>query len=206
MKQYPSIPHVASYHGLFCSAFHKYDGSNLRFSWTKKRGWHKFGTRTQLFSDSEPTFGSAIKIFNETYADGLAKVFIDNKLFRNTQEIIVFGEFFGAKSFAGQHLPDDPKQLVLFDVNIHKKGFLGPDDFVDTFGHLKTAELVYRGALTKDFEREVREGVIPGLNEGVICKGGSTGSHKMWMCKIKTNAYKELLRQRFLDSWDKYWE
>lgn len=205
MKQYPSIFHVEGFHGQFCSAFYKYDGSNLRFSWTKKRGWHKFGTRTQLFSESEPTFGCAIKIFNETYAEGLAKVFTDNKLFRNTQEIIAFCEFFGTKSFAGQHVPDDPKQLVLFDVNLHKKGMLSADDFVDAFGErVKIADLVYRGPLTKDFEREVREGIITGLNEGVICKGGS--SHKLWMCKIKTNAYKELLRQRFQDSWNNYWE
>lgn len=204
MKQYPSIPHAEGYFGQFCSVFYKYDGSNLRFSWTKKKGWHKFGTRTQLFSESEPTFGPAIKIFNETYADELAKVFVDNKLFRNAQEIIAFCEFFGPNSFAGQHIPEDPKELMLFDVNVHKRGFLDPMDFAETFDHLKIAEMLYRGPLTREFERQVREGEIPNLKEGIVAKGGS--GHKLWMCKIKTNAYKELLKQRFLSSWDKFWE
>ena len=46
MKQYPKI----DYHdqGRFnenCVAFLKIDGSNLRFEWSKKREFYKFGTK-----------------------------------------------------------------------------------------------------------------------------------------------------------------
>ena len=46
--------------------------------------------------------------------------------------MIVYAEWFGAQSLAGMHKPWDHKRdIVLFDVNPHKKGFLGPKDFLD---------------------------------------------------------------------------
>lgn len=47
------------------------------------------------------------------------------------------------------------------------------------------------------------------LNEGVICKGHLTKGNffgKMWMCKIKTQAYLDKLKNRFGDDWEKYAE
>ena len=46
MIVYPSIAglsHVPL--GEPCLAFHKYDGSNLRFFWSRRAGWHRYGTR-----------------------------------------------------------------------------------------------------------------------------------------------------------------
>ncbi len=41
MLAYPEIPGPAKAPlGRPCIAFAKYDGSNLRFEWTPKRGWH----------------------------------------------------------------------------------------------------------------------------------------------------------------------
>lgn len=204
MKEYPSIPNSIGFHGQPCTAFYKYDGSNLRFSWTRKAGWSKYGTRTRLFDHTDEVFGSAVEIFNKTYADGLEKVFKKDKQIRSSQSVIVFCEFFGPNSFAGQHVNDDPKELVLFDVNIHKKGFMSPNEFQDSFGHLKIAEMVYKGPLTKEFESLVRTSAIPHINEGVVCKGGA--GHARWACKIKTNTYLEKLRQRYADSWQQFWE
>ena len=48
------------------------------------------------------------------------------------------GVLFGKKSFAGQHEQDDPKDIVLFDVNPHKKGFISPKQFIDILGTGKT--------------------------------------------------------------------
>lgn len=204
MKQYPSIPHVTGFHGRSCAAFYKYDGSNLRFEWSRKSGWYKQGTRTRLFDHTDEVFGSAVELFHETYASDLEKVFLSDKLIRSSKAVMVFCEFFGPSSFSGQHLEQDPKELVLFDVNIHKRGFMSPNDFMDTFGHLKIAELIYKGPLTKEFEQQVREGIIPGLNEGVVCKGGE--GHDRWMCKIKTNAYREKLQTVYADGWKQFWE
>lgn len=204
MKSYPSIPHVKGYHNQPCTAFYKYDGSNIRAEWSKKRGWYKFGTRTRLFDQTDEVFGGAIELFKNTYGSDLEKVFKDNKTFKGADQVMAFCEFFGPKSFAGQHDPADPKQLVLFDVNIHKKGLLDPRQFTETFGHLKVAEVVYQGILTEEFEQQVRSGQIPGLVEGVIAKGGT--GHKIWMCKIKTDTYREKLKKQFADQWEKYWE
>lgn len=205
MKQYPSIPSSLGFHGRACAAFYKYDGSNLRFEWTRKAGWCKQGTRTRLFDETDPVFGPAIKIFQEQFAGPLGKVFKTDKLIRSAPAAMVFCEFLGPNSFSGQHKDDDPKELVMFDCNIHKRGFMSANDFMDVFyGVVPTAELIYKGPLTKEFESLVRSGNIPGLNEGVICKGGE--GHDRWMCKIKTDAYREKLKAVYADGWQKYWE
>jgi len=203
MKQYPSIPNVTGFIGNPCIAFYKYDGSNLRFEWSRKGGWHKFGTRSRLFDKSDPEFGNAIEIFKNTYAQDLENIFKKNKLLRNAQAIIAFAEFFGPNSFAGQHQNQDPKELVLFDLNVHKRGILSPQEFLETVGHLKVAKVIYQGNLTSGFVNQVRNSEIPGLKEGVIAKGGSL--HKLWMCKIKTLSYLEELKKRYAN-WEEYWE
>ena len=209
MRQYPSIPPAVHHIGQPCVAFYKLDGSNLRFEWSKKAGWNKFGTRERLFDQTDPVFGTAIEIFKQTYAEDLEQVFKKEKALRNCQSIIVFAEFVGERSFAGQHREEDTKEVVLFDVNPHKQGILGPREFLDYFGHLKTAKVLYQGNMTPGFINEVKESKLSGLNdekvhEGVICKGGS--GHKVWMCKIKTTAYREKLKETYADSWQQYWE
>ena len=68
MLQYPEIPGPAKVPlGRSCIAFSKYDGSNLRFEWTPKRGWYKFGTRTQLVNASHPVFGPAVPMFVDLF-------------------------------------------------------------------------------------------------------------------------------------------
>lgn len=73
MKDYPSIPKVLKDHiESDCIAFYKYDGSQIRVEWSKKKGWHKFATRGQLFDKSEKNFGCAVDIFNNTHAEALS--------------------------------------------------------------------------------------------------------------------------------------
>lgn len=209
MKYYPSIPPAVHHIGQPCIAFYKLDGSNLRFEWSKKAGWHKFGTRERLFDHTDPIFGTAIQIFKETYGDSLEQVFKKEKSLRNCQSVIVFAEFLGPRSFAGQHREEDKKEVILFDVNPHKQGILGPREFLDLFGHLKTPTVLYQGNMTPGFVTQVRESALPEFNdgnvhEGVICKGGT--GHKLWMCKIKTDAYRNKLKETYADSWQQYWE
>jgi len=204
MKEYHSIPGVQMY-GEPCFAFYKYDGSNIRALWNRKSGWCRFGTRHRLFDKTDEIFGGAIDLFKETYATDLENKFRREKSLRNIQEAIVFCEFFGPNSFAGLHHTADPKELVMFDINIHKNGIMPPKEFIDTFGDLKIAKLVYQGNLTREFERQVREGEFSDLDEGVICKGYK-GKHKIWMCKIKTNKYLQKLKDKYADKWQEYWE
>lgn len=201
MKVYPSIGGSSRAPRKPCIAFYKYDGSNLRAEWSRKTGWTKFGTRKRLFDESDPDFGSAIPLFHETMADGLIDIF--KKKYRDDQQVTVFMEFLGPNSFAGKHEPTDPKELILIDVALYKKGLVSPREFIKNFNTVPSAEVVYEGNLNEEFINDVRNGVYP-VNEGVVCKGGS--GHDLWMCKIKTNEYLKKLKEVFNSNWKDYWE
>ena len=79
MKQYPHIVGPSKAPREHCIAFYKYDGSNVRFEWSKKRGWYKFGTRTQLIDENVEIFGQAIPVFKNTLAEGIEKVLRDEQ-------------------------------------------------------------------------------------------------------------------------------
>lgn len=166
-----------------------------------------------LLDQSSDLGKGAIDLFTKKYADDLEKIFKTDKYFKGVDSIVVFGEYFGAKSFAGMHHADDTKDFVLFDVSPHKKGMMGPAQFLDLFGHLDVAELLYNGPLSHQMILNIREGLFDSSSkrsirtlvpEGVICKGGDR--HDLWMCKIKTHAYLAKLKERYKDDcWD-YWE
>lgn len=214
MKTYPSITGPSKVPISYCHAFVKYDGSNIRAEWSKKRSWYKYGTRTQLLDTNDKVFGKSVDLFKNKYADGLEQVFKSEKCFLGIDSVTVFFEFFGSKSFAGMHFPDDPIwDVVLFDVNPLRKGFLPAQQFLDLFGHLHVAELVYEGPMSEDFVKQVRKETISvsskyrskqEVPEGVICKGGT--SHDFWMCKIKTERYKAELQKRYQSDWINFWE
>lgn len=208
MKDYPSILGPSQAPHMYCTAFEKLDGSNLRWEWRRKRGWCKFGTRKQLFDRSHEEFGPAIDMFLGKYGDAIEKVIVDSKEYRNAEYATAFAEYFGAKSFAGYHEADDPKNLVLFDVQVFKKGILGPTEFIRKFGHLEIPRVVYEGVLNESFITAVKES-RPGdgkleLDEGVVCKGGT--GHELLFRKVKTLQYLERLKTAFGDAWEKYAE
>lgn len=213
MKTYPEICGPAGGQHKPCYAFVKYDGSNMRFEWSKKRGWYKFGTRNTMIDETHPVFGSAIPLFLQKYGDDLPKVFAEEKHFRGVQNVIVFAEWFGELSMAGCHKPWDKNyDIVLFDVNPIKKGFLSPKQFIDMFGHLKVAEVVWQGNFGEWLIEAVKNETIDitskyhvqvDFPEGVVCKGGS--EHDLWRCKIKTARYKDALKALYEADWEKYW-
>jgi hypothetical protein len=182
MKSYPSIPHITVANNLPCIAFDKLDGSNLRFEYSRKRGWYKYGTRTRLFDRSDKIFGQAVQIFLDKYGQSLAG---------RWNNFIAYGEYLGPHSFAGHHRPSDKMDVVLFDVNIHKKGLLSQWDFRKLFGHIHIPRIVYEGKLSQDFIDDVRAGCY-NVNEGVVIKGGQ--GHDLWMGKVKTRAYLDKLK------------
>jgi hypothetical protein len=214
MKEYPSIPGSSRAPREFCYGFTKYDGSSLRAEWSKKRGWYKFGTRYCMNDESDPIFGRGFTLFKEKYGDDLVKVFEKEKLFRGVKSVVVFFEFFGSKSFAGMHFPDETQwDVVPFDVNPIGKDILGPKDFLDNFGHLKIAEHIYTGNLNEELIEQVRKEKIDleskypiktAIPEGMVVKGGNR--HNRWMSKIKTERYREELKKRYQMDWERMWE
>jgi hypothetical protein len=199
MEQYPKIDGSSKAPiGQPCIAFYKYDGSNLRWEWSPKRGWHKFGTRHRLFDESEPVYNQAIPIFMDTMADEIVKR-IKNE-YRNIQRITAFTEFFGQNSFVGKHDDEEQKELKLFDIYLFKQGMIKPRDFVKMFGELPyAAQVIYEGNLNKQFIDDVRNGLYP-VYEGVVAKGID------FSVKIKTNAYFKKLNEVYGTEYRHYWE
>lgn len=199
MQQFPSIDGSAKAPlGKPCIAFYKYDGSNLRWEWSPKQGWHKYGTKHQLFDASEPMYGKAIPIFKDTMGDEIVRRV--KSLERGIQRITVFTEFFGPGSFAGQHVETDTMELRLIDAFLFKRGFMAPRTFLKTFGDMpQAAGVIYEGNLNKQFIDDVRKGVYP-VWEGVVAKGDG------FQVKIKTDAYFKKLNEVYGTEYRNYWE
>jgi len=199
MIEYPHILSSSKAPRENCIAFQKIDGSNIRIKYTQKRGFHLFGSRTQLIDATHPHLGAVVDIFNNQFNEPLTKIVKDN--WPNEREVIVYGEFYGLQSFAGMHVPEDPKFFVLFDVLVGHKNrkFVNPKEFIKLFGHLRIPAIIYDGNLNDQFIQDVREDKYC-LNEGVVCKGTSpSGAFRggMWMCKIKTQQYLDRLKAKF---------
>ena len=211
---YPKIPGSRNAPAGGCIAFEKYDGTNLHWDWDRDFGWHGFGTRRdefnlseagiELFSQQHAHLRQSVEVFWATLAEGIEKVFREDPAYREFQSLKVFTEFLGPNSFAGLHRQEDPKEIRLFDVWADPFGMIAPKRFVEDFGHLHTARVVYEGKLTGKFAEDVRLGKYR-VKEGVVCKGGS-GGVDVWMVKIKTYEYRNRLKQAFADRWEEYWE
>jgi ATP-dependent RNA circularization protein (DNA/RNA ligase family) len=214
MIEYPSIINSSKAPRKPMIAFEKLDGSNIRVKYTAKRGFELFGTRTQLLDESHGSLGGVIPIFNRTCKEPLEEVL--GKFYPKEREVIAFGEYVGPNSFAGFHKdPPELMQFVLFDIMFIKNNgntFLTPQEFVKFVdklnGMVPTPRVIYEGNLTDDFIKRVRANEFE-VNEGVVCKGKETtgtARGKVWMCKIKTQAYLDKLKGQFREEYMKYWE
>jgi hypothetical protein len=176
----------------------------MRAEWSAKRGWYKFGSRHRIFDKSDNHFGHTIKLFKEKYGDSLSKIL---KEVYKVDGGIAYYEYFGPNSFAGKHLQSDIDnglmELVLFDINIKKKGFVGPTEFLDIFKSVPKAHLVYEGLINQVFIEEVKRGKhLSDEAEGVVVKWGE--GHKLEMGKIKTNAWLAKVKNVYGEHWRKY--
>ncbi len=211
MKAYPSIPGARDAKvpiGSPCVGFTKYDGSNLRWEWTKKNGWWKHGTRERLFGIDEPPYNLAVPIFMETMGPRIKTVVTTEH--PGIQNFTVFTELFGPQSFAGSHHAP-PDTLKLLDVWIpHLNDFIEPRRFLKLFADDDWCALeVYYGNLNNQLIADVRQkgevdifGKVFKLDEGLVCKGTHRG--KTWMVKLKTQAYLDRLKSTFGANWERY--
>jgi len=142
----------------------------------------------------------------DAYGEAVERVFADEPCYRRIERATLYCEHLGPSSFAGWHDYEELRQageLVLFDVAVHKRGFVIPADFVRDFGHLRTAEVVHEGPFTPQFVEDVRAGRYP-VKEGVVAKGIVPGKknpqHSLWMSKVKTRWWLDELRKRAPES------
>lgn len=191
MKTYPTIPKdVRS--DLFIYAFDKLDGSSIRGSWTKKNGFDKFGSRHVLLDKSNPILGKAIDLIKNKYQEPLSKIFQEHRI----EKAICFFEFFGPSSFAGNHVESEQQDIVLFDVDIYKKGLMMPSDFLDLFeNQVEIPKLLYTGKANATFENSVKQSQLADMTfEGVVCKANNPKKTlQPIMFKIKSQAWLDKL-------------
>jgi hypothetical protein len=195
MKSYISISKEIRT-DLFVTVFDKLDGSNIRAEWSPKRGFYKFGSRKQILDPKDKHLGKAVSLIQDTYAEALADVFIQQKW---TKNIVCFFEYYGPKSFAGQHAEGDDHRVTLIDVSPYKQGLIPPQKFIKLFGDLGVPDILFRGFLTQTLVEAIKGSSLPGISlEGVICKAPNPNGKKTSqpvMFKIKTGAWLERLKE-----------
>lgn len=196
MKQYPSIPNCKGqkFENLgLVDVFDKLDGNNLRFEWSKKRGWYKFGSRTQMIDANNEQFGDGVTWFLENTAD----VIVTDCFKRTPQKLVVFGEWYGENSFAGMHEPGDEMRLAVFDVCVDNRGFWDPKEFRKTFENkILTPEWLGQFSWSRQFIDSVFHEQVDGVTlEGVV--GKTMGGSELKMGKAKTKSWYERIHARF---------
>ncbi len=192
MKSYPSIDRNLR-NDIYVFAFDKLDGSNIRAEWNSKKGFYKFGTRTQLMDESSQPFGKAIPILREKYENSLGAIFKE----QGWRDAICFFEYYGPSSCFGGHSDSEAKTVTLIDANPYKQGILDPDQFIKLFGHLDIPGVLFEGYITEEFVDRVKDGTLPGMTlEGVVCKGTNDKATKMpIMFKIKSRPWLDKLKK-----------
>jgi hypothetical protein len=197
MKHYPEIEYYGDYWGLPIIAFEKLDGSNMRFEYSHKRGFYKFGTRNMMIDKRSMPFGFAIGIFLDKYEKALTEIF-KSKTYRNSLAFVCFAKLHGYKSEFGQHeFGNDIFDITLFDVSEYKHGLIPPRQFVKDFQDVGIPQIIYEGNLNKEFVRDIKQNKFH-LKEGVVCKGliPNRKANNLYYCKIKTDGWFERLRAR----------
>jgi len=188
MKAYPTIPKDIR-KDVHIYAFDKLDGNNIRAEWNSKRGFYKFGSRTQLIDENTKPLGKSISIIRDKYEEDLAMVFKENKW----RDVICFFEYHGPNSFAGQHPENETQTVTLFDVNPYKQGIMEPRLFIKTFQHLDIPKVLYEGRVNSVFIDSVKQSTLSGMTfEGVVCKG--VDKNQVIRFKIKSLAWLDKLK------------
>ena len=200
MKQYPSIGYFGDYLGTATIGFEKIDRSNLRFEYSHKRGFYKFGTKKMMIDEGTEIFGKGISIFLNKYSDELTKIF-KSKNYRNIQSFVCFAEFIGKKTEFGRHIEGDEYDVILFDVDQHQRGFVKPKHFINDFGHLHIPKVLYQGNINKDLYNMVKTNTLIDhegeLWEGLVCKSEVSKGSSLYYCKLKTNLWLDTLKLKY---------
>lgn len=202
-----------------CFAFEKLDGTNIHFIWEKLayqilgNGWVAFGTRRDRFLMESKEIIKFIKQNNELklvisdFEKRLSQSLNEKFGKAGYERVCLFTEFFGEKSFAGSHDINDVQKHVLIDIQIDeqlgKNIFLAPSIFIKEYYNFGIPKIVYQGKYNGQFVEDVRAGKYP-VKEGVIVKG--LINNQVYMAKIKTDAYMNLLKNKFGNNWENYWE
>ena len=191
-----------------CLFFEKIDGTNIHWAWTPGVGFHTFGLRRRQYPLDEAgkmefernhfELREALPEFEKI------KALLEARLIEDEwdKDVIIFTEFVGEHSFAGQHKTRDQKELVIIDAFVDGHPMF-PELFVDAFKGMNIPKVIYRGKVSGRIIDDVRQGSFD-VDEGVVIKG--VYKCKVWMMKVKTDAYQARLKKEYGNKWSDYWE
>ena len=201
MKDYPHILNCAGQSFRAVSGAHvfdKLDGNNIRAEWSRKQGWHKFGTRTGRIDHTDKVLGGVLAVFMAQQSEALTKMARDERW----ERVTVFGEYYGAQTFVGIHQPDDvdPKHYTVFDICLGthpQEKILGPKQFLKLADKYQFGIPRYHGQFnwTRGFMTEVWEGRIDCAFEGVV--GKSMERDELVLVKAKTQGWIAKVRAQY---------
>lgn len=189
LKTYPTISAKIE-RGTSIYAFAKLDGSSIRAEWSKGKVFYKFGSRKRLLGADQNFIHKAESLIKLKYEKDISRIYSKN----NWDRGICFFEFVGPNSFAGTH-QDETHDVVLFDVNPYKKGILDPKEYLEYFGDLDIAKLLYHGPCDQTFVDSVIQSTLEDMPlEGVVCKArNQKNTPAPLMFKIKSEAWRTRL-------------
>lgn len=212
---YPKIPNSSNFLPKKCIAFEKYDGTNLHWVWDQKDGCTHFGTRRDRYSLSKDGifefhsnhygFQNIDELFEKTLKP--LSYLLQSK-YGESKTNILFTEYLGLNSFAGSHVDWESHKLIVLDV-LTESGFVPPAQFSGDFGsgmylsEENFPKILFSGNYSGQLVEDIRKGKYK-VTEGAILKG--VHKNQVYMAKVKTNAYMQLLKEKFDDKWDEYWE
>lgn len=195
MKTYPSISAQVEMSRTYW-VFDKLDGSNIRAEWSKKRGFYKFGSRTQLLVPDQAMLWPAVDRIHVLSENGLDAAL--RKL--RVERVMCFFEWFGPRSFAGRHFDEtQDMRLALLDLAPHKAGFMAPADVCSLADKARVPmpALLHVGRVDQDLLDKVRLGALPGMSfEGVVGKAAPDRKRGPLLAfKYKSQAWLDRLRR-----------
>src|SRR5271157_1612669 len=152
---YPKMPDTLNCPLKQCVAFEKYDGTNIHWTLQPDEGWLEYGTRRDRFwintsgiasfEQAHPELAGIHKLWDQD--SKLERCLMDSPKYNTAKEIVVFTEYFGPNSFAGQHQPKDKMQLIILDIQVDGK-FIPPEQLVEDFRQFGVARVVFQGKFT----------------------------------------------------------
>ena len=194
-------------------AWNKIDGQNFCAKYSpKQKDFTMFGSKTQNVDESSEQFCNAVIYFKENLAEIIKKIIINNSkkgdIFNGIEEITIFCEWWGEKTFSGFHELNDPLKLTVIDVFLKKKGYIEPKNFYELFNnHVEIPELIYVGKLNMDFVNSImyndwkQSGCkYPTVKEGVVCTRSTLlKGQRLPKTKIKTFWWLDTLKEKYPD-------
>ena len=150
MLEYPTIDKIVRREQ--CYVFDKIDGSNIRAEWNREKGFWKFGRRHGLLDASTPILLRAPQLIEWKYKLAVARALKSARV----HKAVLFFEFYGEHSFAGNHDVTDIHDVILIDASFDMKTLVEPREFCKVFSEVQHVTLLAHQQFSAELESAIR--------------------------------------------------